>query len=199
MSGEKYTGVKFTTIFISREAPANTNIPELIYWCNQFSKHNLTPQYENGSAGNLSFRINSNNTQFIITATGIITKEITSNDNFVEVIDCDINSKILKATGIREPSSESMMHHTIYSQRKDVNAIFHGHSELILINAIKLGLPVTPGEAPYGTTEMVESISPLLNNNFFIIKNHGFVSLGKTMQQAGEQTLLIMNNILSVL
>jgi len=61
-------------------------------------------------------------------------------------------------------------------------------------NAEKLKLPVTEEEAPPGTTELANEVLAILDdNNFIVVKNGGFVSLGKNMKEAGELTLNILN------
>lgn len=196
MSKELYKGVKFKTFFALSQIPVHKDLTELIYWCNEFSRFNLTPEYKGGSSGNLSFRTDKDNTQFIITASGINSKNKLSDECFVKISDCDLKNKIVYAEGTREPSSESMMHYAIYKQRKDINAIFHGHSDAILSNHLKLGIPSTEEEKPYGSIELINSISELVkNNNFFILKNHGFISLGSSMSLAASQTISFINKL----
>jgi len=196
MGNEKYIGTKFKTIFNSSITPEYKEVEELQHCCIVFSQLNLTPEYEGGSSGNLSFRIVEDDNQFIITASGINSKNKLSDECFVKIIDCDLNNKLVYAEGTREPSSETMMHYAIYKQRKDINAIFHGHSDAILYNHLKLGIPVTEDEKPYGTLELINSITEIVkHNNFFILKNHGFISLGTSMSLAASQTFTILNKI----
>ena len=206
---ELYKGTKFKTIFDSKLNADSWlleagSLNELRFWCNEFYKYNLTPQYEGGSAGNLSFRsysfLPTPNSQlppqFIITATGITSKNIQSNEFFVKVTKCDITNKTIYVEGTREPSSESMLHFCIYQQRNDVNAIFHGHSDTILNNAARLNIPATKQLTPYGSIELIDSVLEIMNkHNFFIIIEHGFVSLAKSMSEAGNLTLNILNKL----
>jgi len=112
------------------------------------------------------------------------------------VKDCDFKKKIVHAAGTREPSSESMLHYSIYRERNDVNAIFHGHSESILLIAQKLNIQQTLKEEPYGSIELVRSVLDILNqNNFIVMKNHGFLSLGKNMNEAMDRAMIIYNRI----
>ncbi len=175
--------VKFKTIFISDEVPDDKEIEGLKHWCNQFHKNNLTLPKEGASTGNLSCRIEDG---FLITATTLKTKENLSNDSFVRVVNYDVYKNTIYAEGTQEPSCESIMHFLIYNTRGDVNAIFHGHDQSIVKNAEKLKLPVTEDEAPPGTIELANEVLSVLENNFIVIKNGGFVSLGETMKEAGE-------------
>ena len=51
----------------------------------------------------------------------------------------------------------------------------------------------TEKEEEYGTVALVQGVLDVLGeNNFLIMKNHGFISLGKTMQEAGELSLKML-------
>lgn len=189
---EVYEGIKFVTKVISEEIPVDLRINELKQWCAIFHKYNLAPPYEGGSYGNLSFRIKEGEDGFIITGSRIGLKKELTNDSFVIVQSCDLENNIVYECGVRKPSSESMLHFAIYQNRKDVNAIFHGHCSTILAFADKLKIIQTKNEEPYGTVESVKSVLEILNNEkFFIIKNHGFFALGKSMEEAGNLTLQV--------
>lgn len=160
---------------------------ELKYWCKIFHKYNLAPVHKGCSYGNLSFRARGN--QFIITASQLPMKDNLTDDCFVLV--SSLKNGIVYAHGTKKPSSESMLHYAIYRKRKDVNAIFHGHSKNML--SLKI-LPETKREEPYGTMKLVRAVLEVLdNNNFLIMKNHGFLSLGKNMREAGKLALKMHN------
>ncbi len=181
---EGYTGVKFTTVFKNKVPPHHPDLALLKEWCRIFHEKGLAPPYPGGSYGNLSFRTDRGS--FIITGTCIGLKDTLGDDCFVEVHDCNITAKEIMITGIRPPSSESFMHFTIYQNRPDVQAIFHGHNQHITQNAAKLGIPETAEEVPYGTLELAESVKEILGtHNFIVIKEHGFVAMEKTMLLAG--------------
>jgi L-fuculose-phosphate aldolase len=182
--------VKFITEIIGKEVPQDPRIEELKYWCGEFHRLNLAPPYKGGSLGNLSFRLKTDEDPFIITGSRVGLKDKLSDDCFVTVHSCDLEEGIVFARGIKEPSSESRLHFAIYNRRKDVNAIFHGHSEKILACSDKLNIPETKQKAPYGSIELVQSVLEILDDEFFLVmKDHGFISLGKTMKEAGEYTL----------
>ncbi|MCK4311794.1 MAG: S-methyl-5-thioribose-1-phosphate isomerase [Candidatus Cloacimonetes bacterium] len=183
---EIYQGVKFQTVFEKKQAPRNKRIENLKYWCRIFHKKNLAPPYPEGSFGNMSFRIKEGKNRFIITGSRIGLKNSLTNNSFVEVVNCDFENKTIYVNGTREPSSESMLHFAIYKIRPDINAIFHGHCAELLENASKLEIPTTFKEEPYGTIELVNSVLEIIDkNNFIIMKNHGFITIGKTMKEAG--------------
>ena len=188
MSKEEYSGVKFKPVFVLKNLPHHPFLEELKKWCAVFHEKGLTPPYSGGSYGNLSFRTQNNS--FIITGTSIGLKDTLDNSCFVEVTYCDMPQKNVYVKGLREPSSESFMHHIIYKKRTDVYAIFHGHNAPITNNADVLGIPETQEKTEYGTVALAESILNILDiNNFIIIKEHGFVSMGDSLQQAGNQAL----------
>lgn len=208
-----YQGIKFKNKIISEDAPDDTRLEELKFWCRQFHLHNFAPPYKDGSCGNLSFRLKEGGDSFIITGSRIGLKENLANDCFVEVSAVDLEKAVVLSKGKREPSSESMLHFAIYRQRKDVNAVFHGHSKEILSCKNKIGLPSgargkmrrslialpeTKKSASYGTLDLVKNVLAALESNFFLIlKKHGFISLGKTMKEAGELVLLIEQKCLA--
>ena len=185
--------IKFKTIFIDDVVPEEKKIDELKKWCDQFNNSNLTPEVDGKSSGNLSFRTEDG---FIVTASGLKTKEELTKDSFVFVDNYDVYNNTFYAEGKQEPSSESIMHFLIYNTRGDVRAIFHGHNDSIVENAEKLKIPVTEEEQEPGTMEMANEVLSIIgNNDFVVIKNHGFVALGKTMKEAGELALSILKKI----
>jgi ribulose-5-phosphate 4-epimerase/fuculose-1-phosphate aldolase len=171
---------KFKIEFVSDDLPDEKEIKDLIQWCNQFSKNNLKP--------NLSFRIEDG---FVITANGL--EQNVSNDSLVSVINYDVYKNVFYIEGKKEPSLEAIIHYLIYNTRDDIKAIFNGHHDLILKNAEKLKLPITKNEQPEGTMELANEVLDISgNNDFVVIRNHGFVSLGTNIKQAGELALNIL-------
>jgi ribulose-5-phosphate 4-epimerase/fuculose-1-phosphate aldolase len=162
----------------------------LITWCRKFQQRGLTPVYDQGTYGNLSFSVEPDVAQnFIITGTKLGLKDDLTNRSFAEVVRCDEREKIIYAHG-REPSSEAFLHYFIYKERPDVNAIFHGHCGVILDAAQSLGIPQTAKEEPFGTLALARAVQEILGNNtFLIMNNHGFISLGRDMEEAGATAL----------
>ncbi len=199
---KEYQGTKFKTILEKKEIKFSEQIKKLISWGKILSKHNFIPHYKNekeperkSSGGNLSFRFQSG---FVITASYSDIENLRIQD-FVFVQDADLREKIVYATGLRNPSSESMMHHAIYKVRNDVNAIFHGHFNELLQNYAQIGLVSTKKFADYGTIELVNSILEVLEqNDFLILKKHGFISLGKDIDKSGKLILEINRELKKV-
>ena len=183
---------KFKTNFVSEEIPDDKNIEDLKNWCNQFLKNKLIT-LDNNSLG-LSFRTDDG---FVITGNKL--KEGLSNDCFVSILNYNVYNNSLFAEGVLEPSSEAVMHYLIYNTRFEVNAIFCGNDDSILKHAKELKLIETSEEIPSGTVELANEVLDILSdNNFIVIKNYGFLSLGKTMKEAGELVLKIHKKALSL-
>jgi ribulose-5-phosphate 4-epimerase/fuculose-1-phosphate aldolase len=182
--GEKYSGVKYQPIYLVREAPDHPLIPELSRWCKKFHESGLAPPYEGGSYGNLSFRVDGNT--FIITASKSGLAESVENDRFVYVH--YMEGLYLYQVGVRDASSEAGLHLEIYRFRKDVNAVFHGHCREVSENACRLGIPITDKFVPYGTSELIEQVMATLgDNNYLEMRDHGFISLGRDLDEAGKR------------
>lgn len=183
---------KFKTNFISEETPDDKGMEDLKNWCNQFLKNKLI-SLENNSLG-LSFRTDDG---FVITGNKL--KENLSNDCFVRALNYDVYKNSLFVEGISEPSPEAVMHYLIYNTRFEVNAIFCGNNDSIVKHAKELKLVETSEEIPPGSVELANEVLDVLsNNNFIVIKDYGFLSLGKTMKDAGELALKIHKKALSL-
>jgi len=177
---EGYVGTKFRTVFAGHEPPRDARLDELVNWCRRFARLGIVGK----AMGNLSFRTANG---FIISPTGTDPTTI-AREQFVEVVKADVAKRELTVRGVGEPSSESMMHAAIYAARAEVNAVFHAHSDELLAAATRLELVVTEREQPYGTSELAAEIMKILDgHDFFIIRNHGFVALGRTIDEAGRR------------
>lgn len=190
--------VEFKVVFVSEKFASDERLSLLIDWCRRFNESGLTPLLDGAgrSLGNLSFRCKPDNPAFVITASGLRSKKKLKPDDFVKVVEADPERKIVFAEGTNIPSRESMMHYEIYARRKDVGAIFHGHDRKITSNAHLLGLPETAKEKPPGTVALLKEVVKILDEeNFLIMKNHGFLALGKTMNKAGNLAFQIREKI----
>ena len=182
--------ISFHSVFVSDKIPSDAKIMELKEWSEKFQKNGLTPEFEGNYTGNLSFRSKEG---FVITASGLKNKENLTNDCFVYVKDYNKKTNTFYVEGKKKPSSESIMHYLIYDTCEDINAVFHGHNDLIVKNSDKLKLPITKKEYEWGTIELAKEVLKVLDDNkLIVLKNHGFVSLGKNMKEAGELALVIL-------
>jgi len=183
-----YEGVKFKTIFLGRLPPKDRRIKSLASWCRKFGSIGLAPPYRGGSCGNLSFRAGKG---CIITAAKTSLGEI-KEDEFVEVVRWKKSGKnvLVYCRGKKEPSSESCLHMDIYRRRKDINAVFHGHDEPVLKHSGRLGIKSTKKEQPYGTVMLLKEVRNVISrSNYVVMKNHGIISLGKSIKAAGQLAL----------
>jgi len=186
--GEVYVGTKFRTVFARRAVSGDERLGELLKWCRRWAGLGLVGD----TVGNLSFRTVDG---FLINRTAGDLAGITRQE-FVEVIQSDQDRAELTVVGLYEPSSESLMHAGIYAMRPEINAVFHGHNGRLLADAERLGLPITAREQPYGTPALVaEILSVLDGHRLIIMRNHGFVSFGKTMEEAGREAEGILKRI----
>lgn len=182
--------IRFYSIFISDQPPIDTRIDKLKKWCAEFQKNDLTPIIEGNFTGNLSFRSRKG---FVITASGLKSKENLNSESFVYVKDYCKNINTFYIEGKKIPSSESIMHHLIYKYCEGINSIFHGHNDLIVANSKKMGLNITKTEYEPGTIELAKEVLGVLGSKkVVVLKNHGFISVGKTMNEAGELALSIL-------
>ncbi len=180
---EKYVGRKFKTEFKGAEVPEDTRIYEIIQLAGKFKKMGLLPDEEGGHAGNFSFR---NSRGFVITAGGVDKGNLTPR-NFVQVLNCNMDTGKVIAEGELQPSSETFTHYLIYREKKAVNAIIHVHDSLVLEKAAELKVRVTPNHHPYGTTELAYEIEKTLVHGRYIgVKGHGVLAAGKSLWEAGK-------------
>ncbi len=171
--------------FVSEEIPDDKDIKDLKNWCDQFLKNKLIT-LDNNTLG-LSFRTDEG-----IVITGNKLKDSLSNDCFVSILNYDVYNNSLFVEGVSEPSPEAVMHYLIYNTRFEVNAIFCGNDDSIIKHAKELKLVETTEETPPGSIELANEVLDVLkDNNFIVLKNYGFLSLGKTMKEAGNLVLKI--------
>jgi len=179
--------IRFNIIFVSAEVSSDARIDELKEWSERFQRNGLTPEFEGNYTGNLSFRCREG---LVITASGLKSKQNLSNNCFVYVKNYDEQKNTVYVEGRRQPSSEAVMHYLIYKTHKEINAVFHGHNKAIVMNAEKLGFPVTEREHEPGTIALAkEALKVMGDNKLIVLKNHGFVSVEGTMKEAGELAL----------
>ena len=178
------TGVRFETVFVSKSPPDEDRVNELIYWSRRFDELGLAPK----SAGNLSFRTKNG---FIITATGVALKAA-ERENLVEVLKVETGKEqiVVNVRGKEVPSKESILHSGIYGLRPEINAVFHIHDLLVVELADELKILCTEGEQPRGSYELVTEVNRLLrltpDANYIVLRNHGVISMGETLEEAGK-------------
>ena len=178
------TGVRFETVFLSKNPPDDERIDRLIYWCQRLDGLGLTPK----SAGNLSFRTGEG---FVITGTGINLGAL-EREELVEVlkVETERSQILVYVNGRVVPSKESLLHSEVYDSRREINSVFHVHDQLVIELADELKIPCTEKEQPRGSQELVKEVNKLLglkkDVKYFVLRNHGAIAMGETLQEAGR-------------
>jgi len=153
------------------------------------------------AGGNVSIRV-PDEPALVITPSGRPYMDLVPSD--ICVMGFDLN----RIDGHLAPSIETAMHAGIYQTRSDVGAVVHTHqtyaSIFALINQpipalfdeVCLAIGETVDIVPYafsGTPELVEKVKQTVDNgcNCFILKNHGALNLGKTLEDAWKTAELL--------
>jgi len=161
-------------------------LKEVVYYAKLLHKQNLVSSTD----GNLSIRRDDG---FVITPTSIPKRELKVED----LVNLDKNGKQLKN---RKPSSEVNLHLEIYKRRKDVNGIVHAHPPFTIAlslivdsleefplseTIITLGkVKIAPFKMP-GSIELAKEVAKVLGEGrAVILKNHGAVTVGGSLQSA---------------
>jgi ribulose-5-phosphate 4-epimerase/fuculose-1-phosphate aldolase len=174
----------FNTVFLTKNPPDDKRISLMARWGKRFFDSGLVKDIE----GNLSFRTRLG---FIISGTGIALNEITP-ETVAEVsrIVYGLHKTSVYVKGLVIPSRETILHSQIYEMQSAINAVFHVHDPQVMYKAEKLGLPVTSAEKAAGSPELAQEAVNFLKLNsgvrYFVLKNHGVIALGTTMDGAGK-------------
>jgi len=142
--------------------------------------------------GNLSVRLDRE--RVLITPTGFSKGMMRPEDMII----VDLCGK--KLSGSHNPSSEIVMHLTIYHMRPDVGAVVHAHpctatgfasAGIALDEPLCSEIVITLGAvplAPYATTgtmELSESLEPFIPyHEAILMANHGVVTYGEDLLRA---------------
>jgi L-fuculose-phosphate aldolase len=142
--------------------------------------------------GNISIRLDDR--RMLATPAGINKGMLTCEDLLI----CDLEGN--KLEGFRQPTSEILMHLTIYKMRPDVRAVVHAHPPVSTGYAVAgrpLNLGVLPevivalGAVPLaqyglpGTPALSDGMMPYLANyDALLLANHGVVAYGDDVFRA---------------
>ena len=110
----------------------------------------------------------------VITPTSVDRELLTPRDMIV----MDLEANVIENLSGLKPTSESLMHITIYKTRKDANAIAHTHSmyEVANMGLTKGRVPVAPYGRP-GTMELANSVvDACMEAESFLMESHGAVA-----------------------
>jgi L-fuculose-phosphate aldolase len=142
--------------------------------------------------GNISVRLGPD--RILSTPTGVSKGMMAPEDMIV----CDLDGN--KVEGVRERTSEILMHMTIYQMRPDVQAIVHAHPpvatgfavagrplNLALLPEVIVGLGCIPlaGYGLPGTPELSEALKPFIpSHDALLMANHGAVCYADELMKA---------------
>lgn len=149
--------------------------------------------------GNISIRVGEN--EVLCSPTMICKGFMTPED--ICAVDLDGN----QLAGRRKRTSEVLLHLTIMKHRPDVKAVVHCHPphatafavanepipQCILpeVEVFMGEVPIAPYETP-GGQKFADTVIPFLNaTNTIILKSHGTVSFGKTLEEAYWKTEIL--------
>jgi ribulose-5-phosphate 4-epimerase/fuculose-1-phosphate aldolase len=117
-------------------------------------------RYGGYAYGNISQRVAPG---FVISGTQTGGKPALGRQDLAWVTEVDPAANHVVATGPARPSSEAMSHGEVYRASADVGAVIHVHSPSLWRTAARLGLPVTPPSAGYGTPAMAHEVRRVLD------------------------------------
>lgn len=163
---EEYKGVKFQVIDLEGEVPHKEKLLTLDKLLSKY----LQP-VEN--EGNMSVREGKG---FLIKKAGCKMTQL--KDDEVIFVEKVVENRVYSSGGT--PSSESRMHFSIYTNRKDAKIILHFHDEQLLSKAFKSEC----GPFFYGSWELADEIGKLSKKEDIIkIKEHGFVVIARDEEE----------------
>lgn len=196
---ERYEGVKFQFSSISKTYQYDHRLKRLNYWVSIFSELGLAPLHPEGAYGNHSYRTAENS--FLITKSKMIPNSTLDLTNYCHVVRWNEVENSFETEGSSTPSSECFLHDTLYRQLPKVDAILHGHCQLLNQYSDKLNIATTDQFHDYGTKELADSALQLAqeNHTFFILKDHGFVALSDDIDNAARLTLDYLKELINLL
>jgi L-fuculose-phosphate aldolase len=173
----------FQTFFVSQEPSRCPRIPALIKVGKRLAKQKLT----SNAGGDLSVRFGR---RVVITTAGADLGLLSSND-FVEVVDFDFSRVLAVIIGSNPPSPELPLHWLIYNAFDDIQAVVQTCDEEVLKLAKKRNdLPQTQERQPCGSFELArETLKVLRHGKHVILKQHGIISVGNTLDEAYKETI----------
>ncbi len=171
---------------IAPELARDPRLAGLAEWGRRLAALGVSP----GASGNLSCRTQSG---FLITATGTPLAEIQP-VNWVEVTSVTPlpgGGLEVSSHGLFEPSKDSSVHLATYRRLPQIDSVFHLHPAYLGVLTEQLGVPSTATYYRAGTVESVQEIERFLDSvtevSYFVLIEHGIVSIGATIDEAGER------------
>jgi len=163
-------------------------------------------RYDNLGFGNISQRLNSQGSQFIISGSQTGHIEHLSPEHYCLVVKADPRKNRIQSCGLCKPSSESLTHASIYDQDCNIQSVIHVHSPEIWNHTAALNLSHISADIYYGTVEMAIAVEQLFQSgnlqqtSLFTMLGHedGVVSFGKNMQEAAWELIKYLAMAISI-
>jgi hypothetical protein len=195
---EKEGVIKYHLKHINKPLPPTIDFSELNSWRSIMIKLELIGQnparYEGLGFGNISQRLSKTSQSFIISGTQTGHLNPLGNNDFCIVQTADPKTNTLISEGPCKPSSEALTHASVYLEASESQAIIHTHCPSIWKNSKQLQLACTDREIAYGTPEMADAVTQLIDTQqfnsggIFSMLGHkdGIVTFAPTLRQASE-------------
>ena len=175
---------------------------QIIEFCLKLNSTNLSPL----RSGNISLRAKEDGKDgYLITPSGKKYDSLKPEN----IVFMGLNEEIENNDSGNKPSSEWRFHRDIYLNKKDAQAIVHGHSpHATAVSSHGKSVPpfhymiaLAGGEdikcseyATFGTKELSHNVvKALINRSACLMSNHGQVAFGKNLEQAFELAQEIEN------
>jgi hypothetical protein len=189
--------IKFNCDWLEAASVDDAVIRKLNLWRDRLYAAGLVGMTDDGIGyGNISRRLDDSS--FIISGSGTGTLGKLSAANYAIVTGYNLEQNKIIAKGPLRPSSESLTHAAIYSQAKQVQAVFHVHHHA-LWNQLLHSAPSTAPDVPYGTPQMAKEVMRLISESrvrIFAMAGHedGIIAIGETEDEAGKLLLDALAN-----
>lgn len=131
-----------------------------------------------------------------------------------DIIEIDLEGRVVKGTD-RKPVLERFLHSAIYKNRKDVNAVVHGHHPTVVVFSVT-GIPLKPvthtGSFIYEGVPVFDEYSPgsgtLIDNvregekvalclgdkKALLMRGHGYIVVGESIRKAVASAIYMVVN-----
>lgn len=190
--------------------PANINLNRLNAWRSVLYRLQLIGQnpekYHGLGYGNISQRLAVASSAFVISGTQTGHLAQLSPKNYALIDSASVEQNQINSSGLTAPSSEALTHAGVYQQEASAQAVIHVHSPEIWRNTLALNLPHTKAEIAYGTIEMAQAVTALVNSEqvsqlpLFTMLGHedGVVAWGATLEQAAAVLIQQLANAIAL-